>query len=85
METQTPGTRSTRDDTFIAQASIDGYNSVNGELNCVLNEKKLAVEEVDARMGSFGNEENSAPIGDGHLLVSKQKVSFMKALVILCS
>ncbi|XP_058788111.1 uncharacterized protein LOC131662361 [Vicia villosa] len=73
METQTPGTGSIRDDTCIAQASIDRSNSVNGELNCVLNEKKLAVEEVNARMGSFGNEENSAPIGDGHLLVSKQK------------
>ncbi|XP_058749973.1 uncharacterized protein LOC131622975 isoform X2 [Vicia villosa] len=67
-------TGSTREDISISQASIDGSNSVNDELNSVLNENKLAVEEVDAGMGSFGNEENSAPIGDGHLLVSKQKI-----------
>ncbi|XP_058762670.1 uncharacterized protein LOC131636041 [Vicia villosa] len=62
METLTPGTGSTRDDTSISQASIDGSNSVNDELNSVLNENKFAVEEVDARIGSFGNEENYAPI-----------------------
>ncbi|KAL5077336.1 hypothetical protein RYX36_016320 [Vicia faba] len=73
METQTPGTGSTRDKTSITEASIDGSNSVNDELNCLLNEKKLAVEEVDAGMGSFGNEENSAPIVDGHLTDSQQK------------
>ncbi|CAK8565766.1 unnamed protein product [Lathyrus sativus] len=73
METRTPGIGSTRGYASITQASLDGSNSVIDELNCVLNEKKLAVEEVDSRMGSFGNEENPAPAGDGHLTVSKQK------------
>lgn len=85
METQTSRIGSTRDDASITQARIDGSNSVNDELNCVLNEKKLAVEEVDAGMASFGNEESSAPIGDERLIVSKQKVSFMKAHDIFCS
>ncbi|CAL5202376.1 unnamed protein product [Lathyrus oleraceus] len=73
METQTSRIGSTRDDASITRARIDGSNSVNDELNCVLNEKKLAVEEVDAGMASFGNEESSAPIGDERLTVSKQK------------
>lgn len=72
METQTPGTGNTRGDTSVSQAN-KGSDSVNDELNCVLNEKELAIGEIDAGRGIFGNEENPSPIGDGHLTVLQQK------------
>ncbi|PNY13281.1 coiled-coil domain-containing protein 22-like [Trifolium pratense] len=73
METQTPGIGSTSGDTSITRANIDGSNSVNDELDCVLNEKKLVIGEVDDERDSFRNEENPSLIGDGHFTVSQQK------------
>ncbi|GAU13513.1 hypothetical protein TSUD_128100 [Trifolium subterraneum] len=65
METQTPEIGSTSGDTSITRANIDGSNSVNDELDCVLNENKLVIEEVDDERGSL--------LGDGHFTVSQQK------------
>lgn len=83
METQTPETESTRGDISVNQTNKDESNSrmegfIKDELNCLLNEKELAKGEVDPGRGSFENENNSAPIGDGHLTVLKQKVFFLK-------
>jgi hypothetical protein len=82
METQTPGIGSISGDTSITRANIDRSNSINDELDCVLNEKELNLGEVDDERGPFINEENPSLIGDGHFTVSQQKVSFIKVLMI---
>lgn len=74
METQTPEIGSTSSDASISQANKDESNSVNDELNSVLNVNKLDIGEVDAGRISFGIiEEDPSPIGDGHFTVSQQK------------
>jgi hypothetical protein len=85
METQTPGIGSTSSNTSITRANIDRSNSVNDELDCVLNEKELNLGEVDNESGSFINEENPSLIGDGHFTVSQQKVFFIQVLMIFYS
>jgi len=86
METQTPEIGSTSSDASISQANKDESNSVNDELNSVLNVNKLDIGEVDAGRISFGIiEEDPSPIGDGHFTVSQQKVSFIKILMIFYS
>jgi len=82
MEPQTPEIGSTSSDASVSQANKDESNSVNDELNNVLNVNKLDIGEVDAGRGSFGIEEDPSPIGDEHLTVSQQKVSFIKVLMI---
>lgn len=73
MEPQTPEIGSTSSDASVSQANKDESNSVNDELNNVLNVNKLDIGEVDAGRGSFGIEEDPSPIGDEHLTVSQQK------------
>lgn len=86
METQTPETEGTKGDASINQAVKDESNSKmegfsRDELNCVIVEKELTEGQVGAGRGSFGNEEKSSPVGDGHLTVLKQKVYFPNKLM----
>lgn len=85
METQTSGSESTKADASINEANKTYLHSKEMDVTAAADESSFRMgdfskdeRQVEAGGGSFGNEENAAHIGDGHLSVLKQQVSSLK-------